>query len=71
MAQLDGELARAQEVGHFGGELGVTARGVVDDDLGDSARLPGPMSRPTSRMTRAGSTALRSSSQTLARVKRR
>ena len=31
----------------------------------------GPMTRPTSRMARAGSTALRSSSQTRARVKRR
>jgi hypothetical protein len=52
-AQFDGQPARAEQASHFGGEVGIAARGVVNNDLGvrasvDPGRLPGRVSFPKS-----------------------
>jgi hypothetical protein len=50
-AQFDGQPARAEQASHFGGEVAIAARGVVNNDLGvrdsvDTGRLPRPHCSP-------------------------
>jgi hypothetical protein len=54
---LDGEPACAKQLSDFGGEIRVSAGGVVDDDLGvegrvDTGRLPGTNEGPIGRVRR-------------------
>jgi hypothetical protein len=54
-AQFDGQPARAEQASHFGGEVGIAARGVVNNDLGvrdsvDTGRLPARNAPPTGNL---------------------